>query len=218
MPRRNLTPLVLVGALAVLALLFAFVGASSAPGAASLIVQNATGATFGSPVGTTSFSMSLVDSIAAATGSASISQTRLVRYVPSGRMTVYQVTASGSQVIAVLGGPASQCALTAYTSIVTGPARWTAAGNGTYTRTESLADYTGRVPYATGTTCSPRPSTVHGTVTEAATVKSGYLTALHLSVMVPPQTLANGKAAPHGVEGEDLNLVKINGTATSSLG
>ncbi len=133
-------------------------------------------------------------------------------------MTVYQVTGSRAQVIAVLGGSASQCALSAYTSIVSGTVPWTAAGRGTYNRTESLADYTGRVPYATGTTCSPRPSTVHGTVAEAATVRSGYLTAVHLSVVVPPQTLANGKPAAHGVEGEELNLLKINGTLTSSLG
>ena len=62
MPRRNLVPLVLLAVLAVLVLVFALVGASSAPGSATIAVQNATGETFGAPPGTTSFSMSLVDS------------------------------------------------------------------------------------------------------------------------------------------------------------
>ena len=84
--------------------------------------------------------------------------------------------------------------------------------------TESLADYSGRVPDATGTTCSPRPSPVRGTVAEVADVKSGYLVSVRLTVVVPPQRLANGSAATHGVEGEALNLLKIDGRPTSALG
>ncbi len=217
MPRRNLTPLVLVAALAVLALVFALVGVSSAPGTATLAVQSATGESFGAPPGTTSFSMSLVDSIAPASGTASISQTRLITYAPPGRMAVYQV-GSTTRLIAVLGEEGSQCALIAYTSIVGGPVAWNARGAGTYARTESLADYSGRVPYATGTTCSTRPSTVRGTVDEVADVVSGYLVSVRLTVVVPPQRLANGSAATHGVEGEALNLLKIDGRPTRALG
>jgi hypothetical protein len=217
MPRRNLIPLVLLAALAVLAVVFALVGASSAPGSATLAVQNATGETFGAPPGTTSFSMSLVASIGAATGSASISQTRLITYAPPGRTAVYQVGTT-TRLIALLGEQGSQCALSAYTSIVGGPVAWNARGTGSYARTESLADYSGRVPYATGTTCSPRPSTVHGTVAEVADVKSGYLVSVRLTVVVPPQRLANGSAAAHGVEGEAINLLKIDGRLTSALG
>jgi hypothetical protein len=217
MPRRNLIPLVLLAAVAVLALVFAVVGASSAPGSATLAVQNATGETFGAPLGTTSFSMSLVDSIAAVTGSTSISQTRLITYAPPGRTAVYQVGTT-TRLIALLGEQGSQCALSAYASIVGGPVAWNARGAGSYARTESLDDYSGRVPNATGTTCSPRPSAVRGTVAEVADVKSGYLVSVRLTVVVPPQRLANGSAATHGVEGEALNLLKIDGRPTSALG
>jgi hypothetical protein len=217
MPRRNLVPLVLVAVLALLALVFALVGTSSAPSSSTLVVQNATGETFGAPPGTTSFSMRMVDSIAPVAGSASISQTRLIAYAPPGRTAVYEV-GSTTKLIALLGEQGSQCALSAYTSIVGGPVAWNAKGAGSYTRTESLADYSGRVPYATGTTCSPRPSTVHGTVAEVADVESGYLVGLQLSVVVPPQRLPNGTAAAHGVEGETLNLLKIDGRPTSARG
>jgi hypothetical protein len=216
MPRRNLVPLVLLAVLVVLALVFALVGLSSAPGPATLAVQNATGESFGAPPGTTSFSMSLVDSIAPTTGTASISQTRLITYAPSGRMAVYQV-GSTTRLIALLGKEGSQCALSAYTSIVGGPVAWHGHGGGTYTRSESLADYSSRVPYATGTTCSPRPATVRGTVAEVADVISGYLVSVRLTVVVPPQRLANGSAATHGIEGEALNLLKIDGRPTNAL-
>jgi hypothetical protein len=150
-------------------------------------------------------------------GSSSISQTRLISYAPPGRTAVYQVGTS-ARLIAVLGEQGSQCALSAYTSIVGGPVAWNARGAGAYTRTESLADYSGRVPDATGTTCSPRPSAVRGTVAEVADVKSGYLVSVRLTVVVPPQRLANGSAATHGVEGEALTLLKIDGRPTSALG
>jgi hypothetical protein len=217
MPRRNLVPLVLLAVLAVLVLVFALVGASSAPGSATIAVQNATGETFGAPPGSTSFSMSLVNSLASVAGSSSISQTRLISYAPPGRTAVYQVGTS-ARLIAVLGEQGSRCALSAYTSIVGGPVAWNARGAGSYARTESLADYSGRVPDATGTTCSPRPSPVRGTVAEVADVKSGYLVSVRLTVVVPPQRLANGSAATHGVEGEALTLLKIDGRPTSALG
>jgi hypothetical protein len=217
MPRRHLVPLVLVAALAVFALLFAFIGASAAPDSATLIVQNATAQTFGSPTGTTTFSLSLVDSIAVAANTANISQTRLITYRPY-RMAVYQVGSSSSKLIALLGTRGSHCALTSYTAIIGGTTPWKPSGYDTYTRTESLADYSSRVPYASNSSCVSRPSTVRGTVGESATVKSGYLTNLRLLVVVPPQRNANGTQAAHGVEGESLNLLKINGTRPSPLG
>ena len=216
-PRRNLVPPVLVAALAVLALVFAVVGTLSAPGSATLAVQNATGQTFGAPPGTTSFAMRMVDSIAPTAGSASISQTRLITYAPPGRTAVYEVGGT-TRLIALLGEQGSQCALSAYTSIVGGPVAWNAGGAGTYTRSESLTDYSSRVPYATGSACSPRPSTLRGSVAEVASVESGYLVSLRLTVVVPPQRLADGSAATHGVEGEALNLLKIDGRPTSALG
>jgi hypothetical protein len=83
-------------------------------------------------------------------------------------------------------------------------------------RTETLAAYDARVPAATATTCVPRASTVRGTVQERAAVSGDYLVGVRLTVVVPPQTLANGQHATSGVENQALVLLQINGTRTSS--
>ena len=49
-------------------------------------------------------------------------------------------------------------------------------------------------------------------------MRSGYLVGVRLTVVVPPQTLPNGSTAAHGVEGEALVMVQINGTRVRSLG
>ena len=70
---------------------------------------------------------------------------RQVGYVPPDRMAVYQVVGTQTKLLAVLDQAAVTCALSAYTAVVGGTTPWT--GNGTtYTRTESLAAYTGRIP------------------------------------------------------------------------
>src|SRR5258708_7916918 len=90
MPRRNLVPFALVGVLAVLTILFAVLGASSAPGAATVTVQNASGETFGSSA---SFAMDFVTSISVGAGTKPVTQVRLVKYVPPNGMAVYSVGA-----------------------------------------------------------------------------------------------------------------------------
>ncbi len=102
MPRRNLIPLVLLAVLGLGALAFAVLGASSAPSGATLTVQNASTRTFGSPTGSTSFAMDLVNTIAASGSTGTVSQVRQIDYRPPDRMTVYQEVGSTSKLIAVL--------------------------------------------------------------------------------------------------------------------
>jgi hypothetical protein len=215
-PRRNLVPVVLLAVLGVGALAFAFLGARSAPSGATLTVQNASSQTFGTPTGSTSFRMDLVASVSAGSGTGTVSQVRQIRYTPPHRMAVYQVT-STTKFIGLLNPTAVTCALSSYTSIVGGSTPWTPSGNA-YARTESLADYSGRVPDVSSTTCEPHPSTVHGTVLERASVRAGYLVGVRLTVNVPPQKLSTGTPAAYGTEGEALVMIEINGVLTRHLG
>ena len=217
MPRRNLIPLVLLAALGVGTLGFAVLGASSAPSGATLTVQNASVRTFGTPTGSTSFAMDLVNTLSAGGPKRTVSQARQTDFTPPDRMAVYQEVGSSSKLIAVLPPFASTCSLSAYTAIVGGSTPWTASG-AAFVRTETLAAYEARVPTATATTCEPRSTTVQGTVRERAAVRSGYLIGVRLTVVVPPQTLANGQHATSGVENQALVLLEINGTRTAALG
>jgi hypothetical protein len=211
-PRRNLIPLVLLAALGVGALGFAVLGASSAPSGATLTVQNASVRTFGTPTGSTSFAMDLVNTISAGGAKGTISQVRQVDYKPPHRMSVYQEVGSSSKLIAVLTPTAIACSLSTYTAIVGGSTPWT--GNGTaFVRTESLATYDARVPAASATTCVPRSTTVQGTVQERAAVRGGFLVGVRLTVVVPPQA-----HAANGVENQALVLLEINGTHVAALG
>jgi hypothetical protein len=214
-PRRNLIPFALLAVLVVLTLLFAVIGQRSSPDRASLAVQNATDATFGNPAGSTSFSMNVVNSLSASIRSRFSSQERLVVYRPPGRMTVYRRSGARPPVrIAVLGANAIPCVLSAYTSIVGGSTAWTAtAQSDQYARVESLADYSARVPHASGSICAPQPSAVRGTVEEQAALMSGYLVGLTVIVTVPAQRLPDGRPAPHGIEAEELELLTIDGTS-----
>ncbi len=141
---------------------------------------------------------------------------RLITYRTPAPLTVYQRSGVRTVRIAVLGPAAIPCVLRAYTSIVEGATAWNGGGD-TYTRVESLADYSARVPRSSGATCAPRPSAVHGTVAERAILKAGYLVDLTLIVSVPAQPLADGRPAPHGIEGERLQLLTIGGTPVADL-
>jgi len=214
-PRRNLIPLALLAVLALGTLAFALLGASSAPSGATLAVQNGSARAFGSPTGVTSFALDLVTTIPATGTGAPVSQVRGVAYVPPSRMTVSQVSGSTSKLIAVLPPSASTCSLSTYTAIVGGSTPWTASG-AAFVRTETLAAFDARVPAATATSCEPRSSTVQGTVQERAAVRSDYLVGVRLTVVVPPQKLANGQPAASGVENQALVLLEINGTRTAA--
>jgi hypothetical protein len=101
-PRRNLIPLVLLAALGVGTLGFAVLGASSAPSGATLTVQNASVRTFGTPTGSTSFAMDLVNTVSAGGTKGPVSQVRQIDFTPPDRMAVYQEVGSSSKLIAVL--------------------------------------------------------------------------------------------------------------------
>jgi hypothetical protein len=213
-PRRNLIPLVLLAVLVALTVVFAVLGALSAPSGATTTVQNASGRLFG-PDESTSFVMDLVDTVTPA-GSGTVSQVRQVHYVAPDRMAVYQV-GSTTKLLGVLNQAAITCALSEYGAIVGGSTPWTPAG-GSFTRTETLAAYSARVPHVTTTSCAPSPTAVRGQVHETAVLRGGYLAGLRLTVVVPPQTLSNGTPAANGVEGETLVLLQIDGTPTRELG
>jgi hypothetical protein len=212
-PRRNLIPLALLAALGLAALAFAVLGASSAPSGATLTVQNGSTRTFGTPTGSTSFTMDVVNSVSSADTSGTVSQERLVRFVPPDRMLVYQEVGSTSKLIARLSPSTIPCTLSTYTALVGGPTPWTASGSA-FVRTETLQDFAARVPAATATTCAPQPTPVQGKVHETASVREGYLVGVHLTVVVPAQRLANGARTTHGVENQALVMVEINGTRT----
>jgi hypothetical protein len=215
-PRRNLIPLLLLSVLGVGALGFAVLGASSAPSGATLTVQNGSVRTFGTPTGSTSFAMDLVNTISAGGSKGTVSQVRQVDYTPPARMSVYQEVGSSSKLIAVLTPSAIACSLSTYTAIVGGSTPWTQSG-AAFVRIETLADYDARVPAATATACVPRASAVRGTVKERAAVRAGYLIGVRLTVVVPPQRLANGQRAANGVENQALVLLEINGTRMATL-
>jgi hypothetical protein len=214
--RRNLIPLLLVAVLGVLALGFAVLGAANAPSGASVTVQNASTTTFGSPTGSNSFTMDIVSTVAGG-GSATLRQVRLIVYRPPSHMAVYE---AGKQprFLGFLGQDAIDCDLTIYTSLVGGSTAWNPAGSGVFRRTESLADYSARIPRATASTCTSVASPVHGQVDERASVREGYLVGLRLTVIVPAQSLPGGQPAAHGVEGQELVLTEIAGTRTRTLG
>lgn len=214
MPRRNLVPLVLLAVLGLLALVFAVLGASAAPSGATLTVQNASTKTFGSPTGSTSFTLDLVASVSSGAGGSGLNTARQIDYAPPQHMTV---TVLGRPRRTFLLAPAAvTCALDTYTSLVGGSTPWTPSGT-VYVRTETLDQYSSRVPDTSGPNCEPRSSTVQGTVRERASVRSGYLVGLRYRIDVPRQTLNGGSQATAGSEEETLVLTEINGTPTRTL-
>jgi hypothetical protein len=215
-PRRNLIPFALVGLLGLLTVLFAVLGASSAPSGATLTVQSASSRTFGSPTGSTSFAMDIVNTLST-TRTGTLTQVRQVGYVPPDRMAIYQVVGTQTKLLAVLDQAAITCALRAYTAIVGGTTPWTGSGT-TYTRTESLAAYTGRIPRTTSASCAPQATSTQGQVLEKAVINSGYLVGVRVTVVVPAQRLSSGQQVAHGVEGEALVVLQIDGVAVHNLG
>ena len=211
-PRRNLVPFLLLALLGVGTVVFAVLGASSAPSGATLTVQNGSDLTFSN-----SFTLDLVNTLSSGGSNGTISQVRQINYKAPDRMSVYQEVGSSSKLIAVLTPSAVACSLSTYRAVVGGTTPWTPSGKA-FVRTESLAEYDARVPHATATTCEPQPAGVLGSVNESAAVRAGYLVGVRLTVVVPPQKLASGQQAASGVENQALVLRDINGTRVSALG
>jgi hypothetical protein len=206
MPRRNLLPVLLLAVLAVLTAVFAVLGFASAPTATTIQVQNAAEKTFGTPTGANSWIMELVTSVNVGVGTANGTTERLIEYVAPNRMVVYNVSGSSAKIAGVLRQPAVACVLSSYSAMLQGEGSWKQKG-GTFTRTESLADYSARVPRASGTACQPVASTTQGQVHETAILRSDYLVAARALVVVPT----------HGTQGETLAFVRIGNVPVRTL-
>jgi hypothetical protein len=209
MPRRNLIPLALLAVLAVLTAVFAVVGASSAPTVTNIEVQNATAKTMGTPTGATSWLLELFTSVNVGAGSGGqTTQERIVKYVAPDQMLIYEVSGSTARFAGVVHQPA--CVVSYYAALPQGGASWQEHENGRYTRTESLADYTARIPLPgpTGSsTCQPVPSTLQGQVHQTAVVRSGYLVAFSAQVVIPTR----------GSQGETLEFLRIGNVPVRTL-
>ncbi|HUE07188.1 MAG TPA: hypothetical protein VMP41_07155 [Acidimicrobiales bacterium] len=207
MPRRNLVPLLLLAVLAVLTAGFAVWGFTLAPTATTIQVQNATQKTFGTPTGANSWIMELVTSVNVGVGTANGTTERLIEYAAPNRMVVYNVSGSSAKIAGVLGPSDISCVLKSYSAMLQGDASWNQKG-GTFTRTESLADYTARVPQkSAGGACVPVTSTTGGQVHETAILRSDYLIASRAQVVVPT----------HGTQGETLVFVRIGKVSVRTL-
>jgi hypothetical protein len=206
MPRRNLVPLMLLVVLTVLAAVFAVLGAASAPTSTTIQVQNASEQTFGAPPGANSWIMELLTSVNVGVGTANGTTERLIDYSAPNRMVVYNVSGSSAKIAGVLRQPAISCVLSSYSAMLQGQASWDQTGS-TFKRTESLADYSARVPRANGSTCEAVASTTQGQVHEVAVLRSDYLVAARAQVVAPA----------HGSQGETLVFIRIGGVAVRTL-
>jgi len=206
MPRRNLIPLTLLAVLAVLTAFLAVIGAASAPTATTIQVQNATEKTFGTPTGANSWIMELVTSVNVGVGTANGTTERLIDYSAPDRMVVYDVSGTSAKLAGVLRQPAISCVLSSYTAMLQGQGAWRQKG-GTFTRTESLAEYSARVPRANGSNCEALASTAQGQVHETAIIRSDYLVAARAQLVVPT----------HGTQGETLVFIRIGKVPVRTL-
>jgi hypothetical protein len=119
---------------------------------------------------------------------------------------VYDVSGSSAKIAGVLRQPAVSCVLSSYAAMLQGQASWNQKGR-TFTRTESLADYSARVPHASGTACTPVPSATPGQVHETAILRSDYLVAARAQVVAPT----------HGTQGETLVFIRIGNVPVRTL-
>jgi hypothetical protein len=206
MERRRYIPLFLLGVLAVGTAVFAVIGLRSGPPSGNIEAENATAATFGSPIGTTSFNMDLISTVSSGSGSGVLSQERAVAFRRPAYMVVFQVKPQlkilGTEPKAAVPGDIEKYAL-----ITGGSGAWVAHGT-TLTRTESLQTFSTRVP-------PKKPE--HGTVYETLEVRDGYLVNVYLRVVVPRQSLGDDQFAPNSVVGETFKLLTINGKKVSAL-
>jgi hypothetical protein len=216
-PRRNLVPLALLGVLALFTAGFAALAASAAPPTGSVTVQNAMAQTLGSPAGSTSFSLELT-AVVAETGGATGSSVHLINYTPPSRMVVYQVTPRPA-LLGHLSQAAIDCVLVSYAAIFQGTGGWSSTGTGSaFTRTETLQEFSSRVPKPNGGACEPVPTAARGQVKERAVVRSGYLTELRTVAIVPAQKLGGGAPAVAGAQSETFDFLRINGVSSRTIG
>jgi hypothetical protein len=200
--------LLLLAVLTVLTAVFAVFGARSAPTSTTIQVQNATAKTFGTPAGANSWTLELITSVNVGSGTANGTNERLIVYSAPVRMVVYDVSGSSARIAGVLRQPAVSCVLSSYAAMLQGQVSWVQKGE-TFKRTETLADYSSRVPHAnaSGTSCQPVASTTQGQVRETAVLRSDYLIAAQARVVAPS----------HGTQSETLAFIKIGTVPVRTL-
>ncbi|HEX3795395.1 MAG TPA: hypothetical protein VHV57_12940 [Acidimicrobiales bacterium] len=195
--RRNLIPQALLALLTVLTIGAVVLSVRAVPDAATEAVHSATAATFGSPAGSHSVSLTLESNVSAGQGAGTLTQILRITYVAPDTMTVYRASAPAANL-----GPvaASKIAgtLKGYAAVTGGPTPWTGTGS-QFRRTESLAPFSLRVY---------QKKALPGTVTESVTVKDGYLVSIHFTVVVDNQNSAVG---------ETYRIISIGGKPVAAV-
>jgi hypothetical protein len=206
MDRRRVIPSALLGILTILTALAAVWAVRSPSITATQKVQSATAATFGTPLGSTSFSMDLTSSISASSGAGIISQVQFITFTEPDRMSVYKTTPE----LTLLGreSPAAiRNDLDEYVAFVGGHTPWTGQGS-SFHRMESLPTFVARVKPSQFDQGQP----VSGQVYESAVVRDGFLVKLQVNLIVPQQVLGGGKLTAGGLQQEVFHLLDINGS------
>jgi hypothetical protein len=204
---RRLIPLTLLGVMTLLIAGAGVWGQLRSPDGATITVQNATAATYGEPLGSTSFTMDLASNVSASGTKGFISSTRRVLYISPNDMVVAQTKP-------VLGLPQRQSkaqtreALKQYGAVTGGVIPWAHSGKA-LTRTESFTTFSARV--------TPGEQVADGTVHESVVIRGGYLVLISLRVLVPRQTLSDGAVAPGGVVTQTYRFLRINGRPAPAL-
>jgi hypothetical protein len=196
MDRRNQIPLLLVGALGVVAAAFMVLGILSVPNSGDISVQDGSAATFNA----SSFTLELTFTVSSGPGSGVLTQIRRITYSAPDHMAVYRETPNPG-LLGYVNAAGIAKVLNGYTVVIQGDTPWKGSGSH-FTRTESLVTFTARVSHK---------QSAQGEVFETALIHNGYLVYVNVKSVVPNQTVAGGGQAPGGVVGETFKVLSING-------
>jgi hypothetical protein len=200
MNRRRGIPLLQLALLTVLAVGAIGLALKEAPPIDNVTALNATAATFGSPVGSESFTMDLTYTVSSGKGGGVLRQVRRIAYVAPDRMIVAQLKPS-LKLLGTVTTTQIDPTIDGYAKVTKGTTAWASHGS-ELTRTESLATFTRRVAAS---------SSPHGTVHELAVIRNGQLDYVHLIVRIPQQSTADGRSVAKELIGETLQLRSIGG-------
>jgi hypothetical protein len=170
------------------------------------VIENATGATFGSPLGTESLVMDLTYTVSSGPGGGVLTQVRRIEFHAPTNMVVHQ-TSPSAKLLGTVPPDKIVPTLRGYAKVTEGSTPWVTDGSLLH-RTESLTAFTHRV----SDSISPE-----GTVKETALVHDGAFVYVHLHVVVPKQTLIDGDTVQREVIGETLQLRQLNGHAVPDI-
>ncbi len=201
MDGRRRVPFILLGLLTVLAAAGLFFGLRWSPPGGNVIMQNATAATYGAPVGSTSFAFDLVSAVSANGTAGVISQVRQVKFNPPSSLVV-QLTQPQVEPPKAAPVKTISSVISEYAEATLGSGHWVQHGS-ELTRTESLVTYTDRV--------TPGQTPLRGTVYESAIVRNGYLVYVGLRVVIPAQSVPSGQTVAGSVLRQAYLLLRIDG-------